>query len=322
MSKYTAAIIGLGQVGQGYDYHVLDNSLILTHASALYYHNEFDLIAAVDSSKHQRNRYSKKFSRPVFSNLDDLYSKYNPDVVVIAVSTIDHFAVFQEVLSHNPKAIVLEKPIAESLSDAVQMQKIALNYKTVVSVNYIRRFNPAIIKLKNLINQGALGEIYKGTAWYTKGIAHNGSHFIDLFCWLFGDVEKVTVLSCKRSWSNKDPEPDICLHFKQADIYMFSGHEEEYSISCFDLIGENGMVSYEDGKAIEIRLAYEDPIYDGYQVLQDADNINNPSNINIKYVYDNLANYFSLDAPIPSNITTSIHTLKVVQYIIKQIKKT
>ena len=321
MNKHTAAIIGLGQVGQGYDYENLDSSIQLTHATALKYHNEFDLIAAVDSSKHQRSRYSKKFSTPVFSNLDSLYSKYKPDIAVIAVSTPDHFDVFQEVLSHNPKGIVLEKPIAETISDARQMQKIALNYKTVVSVNYIRRFNPAIIKLKNLINQGAFGKIYKGTAWYTKGIAHNGSHFIDLFCWLFGDVENVSVLSCKRNWSNKDPEPDICLHFKHADIYMFSGHEEEFSISCFNLIGENGMVSYEDGKAIEISLAFEDPLYDGYKVLQDADNINNSSDISIKYVYDNLANYFSKDVPIPSNIATSIYTLKVVREIIQEIKE-
>ena len=83
MNKHTAAIIGLGQVGQGYDYENLDSSIQLTHATALKYHNEFDLIAAVDSSKHQRSRYSKKFSTPVFSNLDSLYSKYKPDIAEI-----------------------------------------------------------------------------------------------------------------------------------------------------------------------------------------------------------------------------------------------
>jgi len=321
LSKYTAAVVGLGQVGQGYDYDVLDNSLILTHASALHYHQKFDLTAAVDPSKYQRNRFRKKFSSSVFSNLDGLYSEYNPDVVVIAVPTIDHFDLFQEILAHNPKAIVLEKPIAESLSDALQMEKVASNYKTVVSVNYIRRFNPAIIKLKNLINQNAFGKIYKGTAWYTKGIAHNGSHFIDLFCWLFGEVVKISVLSCRRSWLENDPEPDLCLHFKHADIYMFSGHEEEYSISCFDLIGENGMVSYEDGKAIKISLANEDPLFDGYKVLHEANEITNSSNISINYVYDNLANYFSQNEPIPSNISSSINTLKVVREIIKQTKE-
>ena len=46
MNKYSAAIIGLGQVGQGYDYTSNDESVILTHASALKYHNGFDLILA------------------------------------------------------------------------------------------------------------------------------------------------------------------------------------------------------------------------------------------------------------------------------------
>ena len=320
MSKLTAAVIGLGQVGQGYDYDVPDDSLILTHASALHYHSEFNLIAAVDSDQYQCRRFSEKFSRPAFSSLEELYSEHHPDVVSIAVSTVDHFSVFQEALAHNPKAIALEKPIAESLDDAVQMQKMALDYKCVVSVNYLRRFNPSIIKLKTLINQGTLGKIYKGTAWYTKGIAHNGSHFIDLFSWLLGGVKNITVLNLGRKWDNKDPEPDVCLHFEYADIYMLSGHEEEYSISCFELIGENGIISYEDGKAIKISIAKEDPVYDGYKVLEGADRIDNPSNINIWYVYDNLAKHFSENTHIPSNLETSINTLKIVQEIVMQVE--
>ena len=38
-------------------------------------------------------------------------------------------------------------------------------------------------------------------------------------------------------------------------------------------------------------------------------------------IYDNLANYFSKDVPIPSNISTSIYTLKVVREIIQEIRE-
>jgi hypothetical protein len=43
--KYNTAVIGLGQIEQGYDYNNHDGSLIITHSSGYHFHSSFDLVA-------------------------------------------------------------------------------------------------------------------------------------------------------------------------------------------------------------------------------------------------------------------------------------
>ena len=209
MSKYTAAIIVLGQVGQGYDYSSSNYDLVLRHATALQLHNDFEVIAGVDTSQKQQSKFRDKFSISAFGSLQDLYLECNPDIVVIAVPTDCHVDVFLEVIKHAPKAIVLEKPVADDYVNAKKLLKIATEKKCPVSVNYLRRFNPALKSLKDIIVRKELGNVYKGTAWYTKGVINNGSHFLDLFIWLLGEVTSIEVINNNRSWNDIDPEPDL-----------------------------------------------------------------------------------------------------------------
>ncbi len=320
MSKYTVAIVGLGQVAQGYDYHNSHDNLILTHATALQFHNDFELIAAVDSSQEQRDKFNKKFSTPVFSNLKDLYLAYSPDIVVIAVPTKYHFDVCLDVIKHSPKAIVLEKPVASNYADAKELLKISTDKKIQVSVNYLRRFNPALQTLKEVIARKELGKVYKGVVWYTKGIVNNGSHFIDLFTWLLGDVTSIKVLNNNRSWDNTDPEPDLCIRFGCTDMYMLSGHEESFYMGKFELIGDNGAAFYEDGQSIDIHLSQNDKVYDGYKELVKDGQIVNPSEINMSFIYDNLFDHLVNGAQIVSDIDTATKTMLTIQKILKKLR--
>ena len=320
MNKYSAAIIGLGQVGQGYDYTNNDESVILTHASALKYHNGFDLISAVDSDLEQCVRFNKKFSRPAYRSIKELYSECQPDVVSISVPINDHFEVFKEVVSYGPKAIILEKPVASSIKEALQMVKIAKEANCIVSVNYIRRFNPAIVELKKMIDQGKFGEIYKGVVWYSKGFINNGSHFIDLLRWFFGEISSVNVIKNGRKWDNKDPEPDLCVCFGDTEIYMLAGREEKYYMGSFDMVSSGGAVTYIDGQDIEIQYAQDDPLYPKYKSLSKISKIANPSERNIWYLYENLVNHFESSASIPSNLDTATATLSSVMEIIYKLR--
>ena len=56
MNRFTAAVVGLGQVGQGYDYNSPDDSVILTHSTALKFHPRFESIGGVDQDPVQRER--------------------------------------------------------------------------------------------------------------------------------------------------------------------------------------------------------------------------------------------------------------------------
>ena len=223
-------------------------------------------------------------------------------------------------IKYSPKAIVLEKPVASNYSDAKELLKISTDRGIQVSVNYLRRFNPALKSLKDIITRKELGKIYKGVAWYTKGIANNGSHFIDLFTWLLGDVTSIKVLNNNRNWSDTDPEPDLCIRFGCTDMYMLSGHEESFYMGKFELIGDKGVTFYEDGQPIDVHLSQNDKVYSGYKELVKDSQIENPSEINMSFIYNNLFDHLVNGAQVVSNIDTATKTMLTVQNILEKTK--
>jgi predicted dehydrogenase len=320
LSRYTAAIIGLGQIGQGYDYSNSNSDLVLTHATALQLHHDFEVIAAVDPSQTQQDKFRDKFLISTFNNLQNLYLECNPDIVVIAAPIELHVSVFLEVIKHSPKAIVLEKPVADDYINAKALLKVATEKKCPVSVNYLRRFNPALKSLKNIIARKELGNIYKGTAWYTKGVINGGSHFIDLFIWLLGDVTSIEVLNSKRAWNDVDPEPDLYIRFGNTDMYMFSGHEESFYMGKFELIGDGGAAFYEDGKSIEVHLSENDPVYENYKELVKNRRIENSIEKDMLFGYDNLSEHLGSGKELTSSIKTATNTMLVVHQILEKIR--
>jgi predicted dehydrogenase len=72
MKKFSSVVVGLGRIGQGFDYDNLDDSAILTHASGFAYHEGFELIGAVDPDETQRMRFEKKYNCPAYSDLQTL----------------------------------------------------------------------------------------------------------------------------------------------------------------------------------------------------------------------------------------------------------
>ena len=309
-------MVGLGKVGQGYDYDSPNDAVILTHATALKFHPGFELIGGVDQDPVERERFKRKFSRPSYSSIEDLFSDFQPNIMSIAVPTSLHREIFCHAIHSTSKAVVLEKPVANSLDDAIAMQSKAESSGCPVLVNYLRRFNPAIGKLKQMIERGQLGQIYKGTAWYTKGIIENGSHFVDLFQWLLGEQTSIQVMNAGRKWDNHDPEPDLCIRFGSADIYLLAGREENYCMGRFELVGTKGMIHYEDGKPIKTYFSQEDPIYAGYRNIGNEHNIANNKESNIWYAYDNLANHLLNGEKLESSLKTGIKTLKTIEKII------
>ena len=57
--------------------------------------------------------------------------------------------------------VLVEKPIATNLPDALRMRGAALEAGRKLMVGHVERFNPAIAKLRGLVAEGRLGQIYR-----------------------------------------------------------------------------------------------------------------------------------------------------------------
>jgi|SRR3989339_620813 len=317
----TAAIIGLGQIGQGYDYNCCDDAYILTHASAFKYHPDFELLGGIDLDIEKRDSFIRKYERQAFQTIQDFSLYYKPDIVSIAVPTIKHYIVFQQVIEYlSPRAIICEKPISMSSIEAKDIIKTVEGKGIILLVNYMRRFEPGVLVMKDALKKNIIGHPYKVIAKYSKGLLNNGSHFIDLFLFLFGEVLEIKIISAGRLGLNNDPEPDVLLKFSNGtDVYLLAGREENYSIFEMEILGTQGNLRYlNGGEKIFVNPVVKDPVYPGYHRLShEGVHIKSDMNRYQWHVVDHLWRNIMRQQALNSTGKTALKTLEISEQIIK-----
>jgi predicted dehydrogenase len=214
-------------------------------------------------------------------------------------------------------ALICEKPFTESVAHAQQILTLAGESDCSIAVNYGRRFDPSVIQLRKLIRDGNIGEIYKGTVWYSKGLYNNGSHFIDLLVFLLGPVTDVRILCRGRKWLDKDPEPDFCLTFQSGVVYFIAARDECYTFCNLELIGTSGMVRYDNsGADIEVRFARPHPVYNGYAILDsEGERMTGCLKRFQWHVFDNLYMHLTKEEALCSDGNSALETLRTIETI-------
>ena len=304
MNRILAAVVGLGKIGQGYDYHLSDNRLILTHARAYDQHDGYELVAAVDIDELQRERFTARFGCPAYANVESMMAHHQPDVVSICVPMAQHLQVMRQIIPFKPRAVLCEKPIAATLSDAENMIKMAEAIHCVLLVNYLRRFEPGVLSLRKSLMQGDVGKIEKGVCWYSKGI-------------LLGEVNDLRLLNRGRCDNDSDPEPDFYLRFGQVPVYLLAVREECFSVGRLELMGTAGHVLYDDfGETIRIRKSHNDELFSGYRVLgRESEAIPTDMKRYQWHVADHLYRHLMTGEPLPADGRSASETLAVIEKI-------
>ena len=266
---FSSAVIGLGNVGMGYDYDLVDRTRVLTHASAYHYHPKFDLVAGVDPDPSRRARFEEKFSAKAFRTVTELYENVSPEVISVAVPTKRHYEVFSEVISHDPKGLVMEKPMAETLSECRKIVATSKDANCRLVVNFMRRYEPSVLKLLAAFRRGEFGKIVKGIVWYSGEIIENGAHALDLLIMFLGPVSEVQRVSLKASRKGSALSPDLVVQFEETCVYFVATGVSEPAMMEIELIGMKGSVRYLDsGERIAIRKIKPDPLFPGCYTLQ------------------------------------------------------
>ena len=314
-------IIGLGQIGMGYDLTLDSDKHIYTHARAFMLHSEFDLIGAVDPSEKQRSVFERHYNKPVYQSLVRALEIELPDVVVIANPTTEHCETLKTILQNSKvKVILCEKPLAYDLAEAREMVKVCEKAGVKLFVNYMRRSDPGVVEIKKRIEGGEILSPIKGFAWYSKGFFHNGSHFFNLLEYWLGAFQKAYVLNSGRLWDEHDSEPDVHVEFERGKIFFQAAWEESYSHYTIELLSPSGRLRYDQGgESISWQGTHSDPIFSGYRSLMtDSETIPNRMNRYQWSVIEELVNTLN---ERPHNLCSgrqALLTLEAMQQIIKQ----
>ncbi len=229
-----------------------------------------------------------------------------------------HLPVFEAILRGRPRAVICEKPMSARVADARRMVMLAEEGGCTLLVNYIRRFDPGVLALRRLLQQGELGTIHKGTVWYTKGWLVNASHFVDLLMFLLGEATEITVLDPGPRAAGADPAPDVRIAFKDTAVYFLCGREESASMAELDLIGTRGRVRYEQGGArIQLHRAQPDPVLSGYRSFGAvAETVTTDMNRYQWHVLESLHRHLTHGTALNADGRTGVETLEVVERVL------
>jgi predicted dehydrogenase len=159
--------------------------------------------------------------------------------------------------------VLVEKPLATSLADALRVEAAAAASGKVVQVGFVRRFSGNVRTLKRFVDAGELGEVYYARAsnlrraghpggWYGDRARSGGgplidigSHVLDLCWYLMGRPEPVTVSG--NTYARLGPRTGV-----GPSRYRASEQSEESSVE--DLA--NALVRFDNGASLLLDASY------------------------------------------------------------------
>ena len=118
---------------------------------------EVTLVGVADIDKKRAEQVAKKFNTKPYTDYRQLL-KEDIEAVSIAVPTTLHKEV-ATYFAKNKVHILVEKPIADTPQNAAEIIRTAKDNNVILMVGHIERFNPAVQKLKEVIERRELGDI-------------------------------------------------------------------------------------------------------------------------------------------------------------------
>ena len=264
---YSTIIIGLGGVGLNYDLKLDQEKYVYTRSRAVSLHPRFALNGGVDSENEACKTFTKNYNIKSFNSIKKALVVIKPQVIIVATSTKSHLQVIEEIFKyHKPIAILCEKPMGGNLKQGRKIIKVCEKMGTTLYVNYVRNCLPSSINIKSKIQKNLIMSPMKCVIWYSKGLKHNGAHFINLMEDWFGKCLNVKVISQGGNNIESDIEPSVFLDFESCEVSLFAAWEEYFSHYTIELMSPSGRL-YWNKSSIEWNEVTTDNNIEGYKKL-------------------------------------------------------
>lgn len=150
MTNINVGVIGVGAMGYN-------------HARVYYRLENANLIAVSDVSERTLSKVCKKYDAKGYENYEDLLKDPEIELVSVCVPTTNHYNVVMEAIKYG-KHVLVEKPIAFTLEEAEEMIKAAKENGVILGTGHVERFNPAVQKAKELIENDVIGDVVSASA--------------------------------------------------------------------------------------------------------------------------------------------------------------
>ena len=218
----------------------------------------------------------------LFANLEDMVAKVHPQAVLVYTNTYDHRRVVEICAKHGVH-VMMEKPLAVSLDDALTIEKAAHAGKIQVLVNYETSWYRSNHTAYDLVHAGALGDVRKVVihdghngpkeigvepeflAWLTDPKLNGGGALFDFGCygadlmtWLMDGQRPQTVTAVTQQikpdiYSKVDDEATIVLTYPKAQAIVQASWNWPFGRKDMEVYGQTGYAITVQANDIRVR---------------------------------------------------------------------
>ncbi|NBO31994.1 MAG: gfo/Idh/MocA family oxidoreductase [Cyanobacteria bacterium WB6_1B_304] len=328
-------LIGCGRIGERHAHHITNT-------------NGLQLVAVCDIVPEKASQLGKWFSAQPYIDLSELL-KHETDIDLVSICTPNGLHATQSILSlQSGKHVLCEKPMAINVQDCGAMIQAAERSNKRLFIIKQNRFNPPVVAVKQLIDQGSLGKIYsvqlncfwnrgetyyannwKGTLELDGGTLYTQfSHFIDLLYYLIGDVKNVEAYGANFHHQG-------IIEFEDTGVVILKFYNGalgtiHYTVNSYQKNMEGSLTLFAEKGTIKIGGQYLNELeYQNIKGLEirDLPHGNTPNNYgeyqgsmsNHDRVYENLVEVLVHGGQITTNMFEGLKTVEIIDKIYSKI---
>jgi predicted dehydrogenase len=182
MEAYKVGIIGCGGIARD-------------HARAYGKIHRAEVVAGSELNPDRREKFAEDFNlQNLYEDYQEMLEKETLDIVNVCTWPGTHCDAVCKAAQSGCKGIMCEKPMAVNLGEADQMLKACRENDVHLAIGHHHRFDPQLVKAKELINDKAVGDVVLLWGHCSLDLMNNGSHVVDMINFLNSDEEAEWVI--------------------------------------------------------------------------------------------------------------------------------
>jgi UDP-2-acetamido-3-amino-2,3-dideoxy-glucuronate N-acetyltransferase len=224
------------------------------------------LKAVCDVSPSTLEEIKKAYNVSTTDKIESILNDQDIKAVVISTPAAQHYQLTKEALLAG-KHVFVEKPLALTYKEGEELVQLAKENNKVLFVGHILQYHPAVVRLKELINQGLIGRIQY---IYSRRLSLGKIRREENILWSFAPHDISIILSLTREEPYYiDAVGNNFLHARIADVTMTnlkfpSGIGAHIFVSWLNpfkeqklvVIGSEGMLVFDDTEPLEKKLIH------------------------------------------------------------------